>query len=147
MALCVACAALSSHAQANPNRVGIRGGVTDDADTGFVGMFLVTTERSGWRIAPSLDLGFGDREAFDVFTVRGTGNVEYAVPVGRAGDLFPIIGASVIYTNFDDCFGDCDEIDAGMNLGLGFEANRIRIELTAGIGHIPDLTLALGLTF
>jgi hypothetical protein len=138
---------MARSADANPNRLGIRGGVTDDADTGFVGIFGVTSHHSGLRIAPSADFGFGDREAFDVFTLRGTGNIEYAMPIGRSAYIFPIFGVSVIYTNFDDCVGDCDEVDAGANLGLGFEANRFRFELTAGIGDIPDLTVALGFTF
>ena len=138
---------MSATADANPNRLGLRVGVTDDADTGFVGFFGVTNLRSGFRISPSLDLGFGDRESFDVFTLRGTANFEYAIPMGRSANLFPIFGASILYTNFDDCIGDCDEVDAGANLGLGFEADRFRFELTAGIGDIPDLTLAMGFTF
>ena len=145
--MCVVITPTIRTADANPSDVGIRGGVTDDADTGFVGMYLVSYIGPDFRIAPSFDLGFGNREAFDVFTLRGTANLEYAIPVGRSANLFPIFGASVIYTNFDDCAGDCDELEAGANLGLGFEVDRFRFELTAGIGDIPDLTLALGFTF
>lgn len=140
-------AILPATTDANPNRLGIRGGVTDNADTGFVGMYGLIGTRSRVRVSPSLDFGFGDREAFDIFTLRGSANLEYAIPVGRSVDLFPIFGFSAIYTNFDDCVGDCDEIDAGANIGMGMQAERFRFELTLGVGDIPDLTLALGLMF
>ena len=132
----------ASRAEANP---GLRLGLTDDPDTLFVGFFYeapLSWAGSGFfALEPGVDLGFGDD--VDFFTLRGTINGKYLIPVGSVF-LYPILGLSVYYINVD---GGGDDTWAGLNLGLGMRLDRFNFELTAGIDDLPDVTFSVGFLF
>ncbi|HLU64876.1 MAG TPA: hypothetical protein VKZ63_01290 [Kofleriaceae bacterium] len=139
--------AAAPRAEANP---GLRLGLTDDPDTLFVGFFYeapLSWAGSGFfAVEPGVDLGFG--EDVDFFTIRGTVNGKYLIPVGSVW-LYPILGLSIYYVNVDDCpaAADCDDTGAGLNLGLGMRIDRFNMELTAGIEDVPDVVLNVGFLF
>ncbi len=132
-------------AAAEPTLFGLRGGLTDDPDTVFLGGHLAfyPTDLRRLRIEPSVELGFGDPVDF---TLRGNLNFKIMFPVSRDAAFYPIIGAYLYYMSFDDCDG-CDDTDPGLNLGLGFSFSGIGIDFTVGLPDRPDLTFTLSYTF
>lgn len=131
-------------AAANP---GLRFGLTDGPDTIFLGFFyeaLLGGRRGALALEPGVDLGFDDD--FDFFTIRGSLNGKYLVPIGRRALIYPLVGLSIYYFNFD-CPGNnsCDDTTAGMNLGGGLRFGRLNLELMLGIpDDIPDITFQVG---
>ncbi len=132
-------------------RGGIRGGITDDPDTGFIGGHLaIDILRSHLRIEPSLELGFGDHGLDDYFTLRFNGNFKYMVLLNRQMrfKVYPLIGLAIYYHNWDNANGDHDETDVGFNLGGGLELFGVLFELAVTLpDDMPDLTLTFGFTF
>jgi hypothetical protein len=138
---------LSSRAEARP---GIRVGLTDDPDEIFAGFFyeipLGAAGPGVFVLDPGVDVGIGD----DVFSIRGQLNAKYFIPVGEFF-LYPLMGLSLMYVNFDcgrDDRNDCDDTEAGLNLGLGFAfLERFNLELYATVSDYPDLTFSFGFVF
>ena len=134
-----------SRADARP---GVRGGLTDDIDTLFVGFFyeapLAWTGSGFFAIEPSIDLGFADD--LDAITIRGSFNGKFLIPAGRAF-VYPIFGLSLYYIDFDCPAGDCDHTSTGLNLGLGTRIEPVNFELTFGIDDLPDITFSVGVLF
>lgn len=132
-------------AAAEPTLFGLRGGLTDDPDTVFLGGHLAfyPTDLRRLRIEPSVELGFGDGVDF---TLRGNLNFKVMFPVSRDAAFYPILGAYLYYLSFDDCDG-CDDTEFGVNLGLGFSFSGIGLDLTFGLPEYPDITFTLSYTF
>jgi hypothetical protein len=139
---------LSSPAAAGP---GIRVGLTDDPDALFGGFFYeIPIGAAGpgvFVLDPGVDIGIGLDEPID-YTLRGQLNVKYFIPVDQFY-LYPLMGLSVMYVNFDNDRGDDDRTDAGLNIGLGFAfLERFNIELYAtAADDFPDLTVSFGFSF
>jgi hypothetical protein len=133
-------------AAAEPTLFGLRGGLTDDPDTVFLGghVAFYPTDLRRLRIEPSFELGFGE-DAID-FTLRGNLNFKIMFPVSRDAAFYPILGAYVYYLSFDDCEG-CDDSEFGLNLGAGFSFSGIGIDFTVGLPDYPDFTFTLSYTF
>lgn len=133
-------------AAAEPTLFGLRGGLTDDPDTVFLGGHLAfyPTDLRRLRIEPSFELGFGE-DAID-FTLRGNLNFKVMFPVSRDAAFYPILGAYLYYLSFDDC-DSCDDTEFGVNLGLGFAFSGIGLDLTFGLPDYPDITFTLSYTF
>lgn len=151
VALVLLLVGFSKRADAGP---GVRVGLTDDPDTLFGGFFFeVPIGAAGpgvFVLDPGVDLGFGLDNNID-FTLRGTLHIEYFIPINQFY-LYPLLGLSVMYVNIDNdrCGGrdDCDDTDAGLDLGLGFAfLERFNLELYATAGDYPDLTFSFGFTF
>jgi hypothetical protein len=142
------CLAYAQRAEAQA-RFGVRGGVTDDPDSVFFGGHIAFHPGAlpNFRIEPSLELGLGDAEGFDILTLRFNLNFKYAIPVSHDAAFFPLFGPALYYVDFDDCVGDCEESDFGINLGFGFAISGFAIELALGVEDIPDVTLTLSYTF
>jgi hypothetical protein len=152
------CLAQSQSAEAQA-RFGIRGGVTDDPDTGFFGGHAAFhVGASGrLRIEPSLEVGLGDEEGYDILTLRTNVNFKFAIPLSRDAAFFPLIGPAVYFVDFDDeCdveFIDCEETEFGLNLGFGFAFSGFALELAVGLDDddnndpFPDLTFTMSYTF
>ncbi len=141
----------SNRADAGP---GVRVGLTDDPDTLFGGFFyeipLGAAGPGVFVLDPGVDLGFGLDNNID-FTIRGQLNAKYFIPINQFY-LYPLLGLSVMYVNIDNdrCGGrdDCDDTDAGLNIGLGFAfLERFNVELYATAGDYPDLTFSFGFSF
>ena len=135
---------LSSRAEARP---GVRLGIVDDPDEFFAGFFyeipLGAAGPGVFVLDPGVDLGIGD----EFFSIRGQLNAKYFIPVGEFF-LYPLMGLSVMYVNAD-CGDnrDCDDTEAGLNIGLGFAfLERFNLELYATVDH-PDLTFSFGFVF
>jgi hypothetical protein len=144
LVLSLVLAATATRVEARP---GIRLGLTDDPDTLFVGFFYeapLSWAGSGFfALEPGVDLGFG--ENVDFFTLRGTLNAKYLMPLGTSVLLYPIFGISIYHINFD-CRG-CDDTSAGVNLGLGMRLDHFNFELSAGLRDLPDITFSVGFLF
>jgi hypothetical protein len=143
--------ASSNLASAGP---GVRVGLTDDPDTLFGGFFyeipLGAAGPGVFVLDPGADLGFGLDDNID-FTIRGQLNAKYFIPIDQFY-LYPLLGLSVLYANFDNdrCGGrgDCDDTEAGLNIGLGFAfLERFNLELYATADDAPDLTFSFGFSF
>jgi len=138
----------SNRAEAGP---GIRVGLTDDPDALFGGFFYeIPIGAAGpgvFVLDPGVDIGIGLDEPID-FTLRGQLNVKYFIPINQFY-LYPLMGLSVMYVNFDNDRGDDDRTDAGLNIGLGFAfLERFNIELYAtAADDFPDLTVSFGFSF
>jgi hypothetical protein len=138
----------SNRAEAGP---GIRVGLTDDPDALFGGFFYeIPIGAAGpgvFVLDPGVDIGIGLDEPID-FTLRGQLNVKYFIPINQFY-LYPLLGLSVMYVNFDNDRGDDDRTDAGLNLGLGFAfLERFNVELYAtAADDFPDLTVSFGFSF
>lgn len=151
--LLLALAPSLGHAQAP----GIRGGFTDDPDSVFLGGHLAfqgVGNVSELRIEPALELGIGEvGRDVDFFSLRFGANAKYMFPLGGSGfSAYPLLGASIYYINFEDEFcgrfdDDCDDLEAGLQLGGGFEYEGFALDLYVGVFDIPDVTLALLYTF
>lgn len=137
---------------------GLRAGITDDPDTGFLGGHLVIIPRGiPLRIEPSLELGFGGYGHHDdFFILRLNGNFKYMFKPSRHRPiyLYPILGLSMYHINYDDEYYDCHRYDCshtemGINLGFGVQLYGFMIDLTFGAGGnpFPDLTCTFGFTF
>lgn len=158
-ALC--CAALSTflllsgapraaHAETN-GLLGGRLGLTDDPTTLQVGVFYeiaIAQAGSGFfAIEPGADIGFDLEDNVSFWTLRGTVNGKYLIPVNNLF-LYPIFGISLWYVNVDcNGRGDCDDTEAGINLGGGLRVNHFNFELTVGVDDIPDLFFSVGYLF
>jgi len=131
--------------------LGARVGFTDDPTSIQVGIFyemVIAQAGSGFfAIEPGADIGFGEEHDVDFWTLRGTINGKYLIPVNNLF-LYPIFGLSLWYVNVD-CGGrgDCDDTEAGVNLGAGLRYNQFNFELTVGIDDIPDLFFSVGFLF
>ena len=135
---------VSRPAAANP---GLRGGVTSQPDTLFLGFqydALISRGRSlAFVIQPAVDVGFND----NLFLVRGTAHFAFWIPVGRSPRLYlyPLIGVSGTYYNYKDPGGDSTGI--GMDLGFGMRINQFGFEFWGSFRDAPDLTLAFSISF
>ncbi len=140
---------LSGTAEANRNHVAARGGVTDDADSVFLGIAMMAgAHGEGVRIQPAVDFGIGEfGNGFEFFSLRASANIVYAIPLsGRGRFVYPLIGPTLFYYNIEDC-ENCDDTSIGINVGGGIEVSGVQVELIAGIGDdIPDISLSLGIT-
>jgi hypothetical protein len=142
----------ASPAAAGPTLFGIRGGLTDDPDTVFLGghLAMYPSSSSRLRIEPSFEVGFGDYDRYEddeVFTLRGNANFKILFPVSYDAAFYPILGVNVYYINWDCGFADCDDTDFGLNLGLGFSFSGIGFDFTFEIPDQPDFTFTLSYTF
>jgi hypothetical protein len=132
--------------------LGARIGFTDDPTSLQLGIFyeiMIAQAGSGFfAIEPGADIGFGDEHDVNFWTLRGTLNAKYLIPINEFF-LYPIFGLSLWYVNVDcnDSRRDCDDTEAGINLGLGFRVQQFSFELTAGLDDIPDLFFSVGYTF
>jgi len=121
--------------------VNLRLGLTDDPDTIFIGVgadIPLTGGRSGLLvIEPSGDLGLGEFGDRDFFTIRGSANFKYFIPVGRDAMAYPLGGVSIYYINVEDGGSDSD---IGINLGGGIKFRQFGFELQLGVEDVPDLT-------
>ena len=97
------------------------------------------------RIEPSAEIGFGDDA--DFFTIRVNANFKYMVPLSRNAAIYPLFGPSLYYFNFDNCSGDCDDTDFGLNLGGGVDFSGFAFDLIAGISDVPDIAFVFSYTF
>jgi hypothetical protein len=147
VALVLLLVGFSKRADAGP---GIRIGLTDDPDEVFAGFFyeipLGAAGPGVFVLDPGADIGVGD----DVWSLRGQLNAKYFIPIDQFF-LYPLLGLSVMYVNFDcgrEFDRDCDATEAGLNLGLGFAfLERFNIELYATVDEFPDLTVSFGFSF
>lgn len=135
-------------AAAEPTLFGLRGGLTDDPDTVFLGGHLAfyPSDLRRLRIEPSFELGFGD-EDLDL-TLRGNLNFKIMFPVSRDAAFYPLLGAYLYYTSYDDdrCF-ECDETEFGVNLGVGFAFSGFGFDFGIGLPDYPDITFTISYTF
>lgn len=152
VALALFVVGFSNRADAGP---GVRVGLTDDPDTLFAGFFyeipLGAAGPGVFVLDPGVDLGLGigDHDWVD-WTLRGQLNAKYFIPINQFF-LYPLLGLSVMHIEgdcgrFND--NDCDDTDAGLNIGLGFAfLERFNLELYATAGDYPDLTFSFGFSF
>src|SRR5687768_12682301 len=118
--------------------LGARVGLTDDPTSLQVGIFYemaIAQAGSGFfAIEPGADIGFGLEDEIDFWTLRATVNGKYLIPVNNLF-LYPIFGLSLWYVNFECGNGrdDCDNTEAGVNLGAGLRVNQFNFELTVGV--------------
>lgn len=135
-------------AAAEPTLFGLRGGLTDDPDTVFLGghVAFYPSDLRRLRIEPSFELGFGDDDLD--FALRGNLNFKILFPVSRDAAFYPILGAYLYYADFGDCDG-CDDTEFGVNLGAGFAFSGFGFDLTFGLptDSYPDITFTLSYTF
>lgn len=130
---------------ANRNPFGLRGGVTDDHDTLFIGGHVAIHPRSvrKLRIEPSAELGFGDDA--DFITIRGNLNFKIMFPISSDAAFYPLFGPSLYYVNWDN---GVDYSDFGLNLGAGFAFSGFAFDLIVGVPDgIPDVTFTFSYTF
>lgn len=100
------------------------------------------------RIEPSAELGFGDAGGFDFLSIRVSANFKYMVPLSHNAAIYPLIGPSLYYLNFDDCAGDCADTGVGLNLGAGIDISGFGFDLVAGVtDEIPDIAFTFMYTF
>jgi hypothetical protein len=153
VALALLLVGFSKRADAGP---GVRVGLVDHPDSIFAGFFYeIPIGAAGpgvFVLDPGVDLGLGLDDPVD-FTLRGQLNVKYFIPINQFY-LYPLLGLSVMYVNYDnDRCGrfndDCDDTDAGLNIGLGFAfLERFNLELYAtAADDVPDLTFSFGFSF
>jgi hypothetical protein len=130
--------------------LGARLGLTDDPTTLQVGIFyemVLAQAGSGFfAIEPGADIGFDLEDDVSFWTLRGTVNGKYLIPVNNLL-LYPIFGLSLWYVNADCGRGDCDNTEAGVNIGAGLRVNQFNFELTVGVDDIPDLFFSVGFLF
>lgn len=135
-------------ALAAPSAFGIRGGVTDDVDSIFFGGHIAihTQAVPNLRLEPSIEFGFGDDDVDDYFTIRGSLNFKYMIPLDQRTAFYPIFGPSLHYIDHD-YFGD--DTEAGLDLGIGFAFSGIGLDLIFGLpnDNLPDITLTISYTF
>jgi len=152
LALVLLMVGFSKRADSGP---GIRAGLTDAPDTLFAGFFyeipLGAAGPGVFVLDPGVDIGFGigDHD-FVHWSLRGQLNIKYFIPISQFY-LYPLMGLSVMHLEgdcgrFND--NDCDDTDAGLNIGLGFAfLERFNLELYATAGDYPDLTFSFGFSF
>ena len=120
-------------AEAGP---GARVGITDDPDTLFLGLhWLIDLAPAGpgvFNLRPGLDFGLGLDDPID-FMIKGAAHFAWEVPVSGQFVIYPLIGPSVTYLNFDSGIGDGSETDLGVDIGFGFKFSRYAIELWLGL--------------
>lgn len=141
VALLVAILACPTPAAADPIGWGVRAGVTDDPDSAFFGLHAFYQPR-GTRellIEPSGEFGVGD----NFFSIRGNLRFKYLFAIGRRQFIYPLLGPSLYFIDFD---GGSDS-GFGIDLGMGFAFSRIFLDFAVGISDIPDLTLTFGFSF
>lgn len=135
-------------AAAEPTLFGLRGGLTDDPETVFLGGHIAfyPSDLRRLRIEPSIEVGFGD-EGID-YTLRGNLNFKIMFPLSQDVAFYPLIGAYFYHYAFDcgGCSNDSDT-DAGISLGAGFGFSGFGIDFSFGLPDLPDLTLTLSYTF
>lgn len=133
-------------AWAGPSAFGIRGGLTDDPDTVFMGGHIAIhpSRAMNLRIEPSAELGIG--EDADLLTLRINANFKYMIPLSRDAAVYPLFGPSLVYYTLDDCSG-CNATEVGLNLGGGFAFSGFAFDLILGFADIPDLALTFSYTF
>lgn len=132
--------------------LGGRLGLTDDPTTFQLGIFYemaIAQAGSGFfAIEPGADIGIDLEDNVSFWTLRATVNGKYLIPVNNLF-LYPIFGLSLWYVNVDcgDNGRDCDDTEAGINLGGGLRVNHFNFEITAGLDDIPDLFFSVGYIF
>ncbi|MBN1357125.1 hypothetical protein JXA40_12755 [bacterium] len=123
---------------------GLRGGFTSDPDQ-FIGgghiriMDLIDDQ---FVLEPAVVAGFGD----DITTFRASVFASYRFDVGTDFLIYPIAGISLWHYDFDESF-DGDGNEVGLDLGGGIEYNNFALELTLGLGDIPDFMIVASYTF
>ena len=144
LAVASASALSTGSAHAQRTAFGIRGGVTDDPDTGFFGIHGAIHLRGAprLRLEPSFEFGVGD--PID-FSLRFNFRFKYMVPLGRNAAVYPLFGPSVYHVEVDP--GDNTEF--GIDLGGGFAVAGFFFDLALGLpdDNLPDFTFTLGYTF
>ena len=148
--LLLAAPAGSARAQGMDGYPGVRLGFTDDPTSIQVGFFyeimLAQAGTGFFALEPGADIGFGEEGDFDFWTLRGTLNAKYLIPVSNLF-LYPIFGLSIWYLNGDCGRNDCENTEAGINVGLGLRVQQFNFELTVGVDDIPDLFFSVGWMF
>jgi hypothetical protein len=137
-------------AEASPNGVGLRGGITDDVDAFFFGGHVAIHPARIRKLVvePSLELGFAESNAID-FTLRANLHFKILFPVGRQMAFYPLFGPSLYYVNWDEGYRAGGNSELGMNLGMGFEISGFGVELALGLpdDNVPDFSLTFLYTF
>ena len=131
---------------------GVRGGVYNDAEAGFVGVELLTDITRRWYFNPNLEYVFVDDG--DLYTVNL--DAHYDLPT-RSVYTWLGAGVGVIFSELDPPRGcrRCepeDETDLGLNLlgGVGFgrgQAIRPYIQGKVIVSDETEAVLAVGLRF
>ncbi len=126
-------------------RIGIRGGITDDPDSLFLGVQAAfRIGRGPVLIEPSLDFGIGEN---DFLSLRGNLHFKYLIRIAPRQSIFPVFGPSLYLIHVDDCVGDCTRTEVGIDLGFGYSYSHFSIELALGAWDVPDITLTLSYGF
>lgn len=145
LALAVGSATLTGmvdDAEAGP---GFRVGLTDDPDSVFLGFhYGVPLSRLGQSflvMRPGVDLAVVDGPVD--FFLRGTFHFNFVFPLSGNFSIYPLVGPTLVYYNWDGG----DDTEVGIDLGFGFGVDRFSFEVWAGVSDIPDITFAFGVAF
>ena len=132
--------------------LGLHGGFSFDPDQFVIGAYARVSEPYiGWRVQPSVDLGFGD----DVTTFNLNGDIVYTFPELQTSEwgFYAGGGLGLAYYTFDAPPGvDDSATEIGLNIIGGvtrqlISGNELTGELRLGIDDIPDVKLLFGITF
>lgn len=138
---------------------GLRGGLTTDPDTFFVGGHLqfsgLIPDTDALVFEPSVELGFGDETigngpgAVDYTTLRAAADLKWMLHPGSDSTLhfYPLVGLSIYNLSLSDCDGDCSSTELGLNLGGGVSFGAIAVEVALGTGDTPELSARVSYTF
>jgi len=133
---------LPDRAEAGP---GFRVGLTDDPDSIFLGFqYGIPLSRLGqsYLVArPGVDLAVVDGPVD--FFLRGTFHFNFVFPLSGNLTIYPLVGPTLVYYNWDGG----DDTEVGVDLGFGFGIDRFSFEVWAGLSDIPDITFAFGVAF
>ena len=138
---------------------GLRGGLTTDPDTLFVGGHLQFTglipENKALVLEPSFELGFGDETvgsgpgAIIYTTLRAAADIKWMLHPSAENTfhVYPLVGLSIYNLSLSDCDGDCSSTELGLNLGGGIAFGAIAVEAALGTGDTPELSARVTYTF
>ena len=129
---------------------GIRGGIYNDADAGFLGAELLTDFLGrGWFFNPNVEYVFVDDGSLWTLNL----DAHYDLKTGAPFDFWLGGGLAGIFRSLDDRrFDDDEETDIGLNLlaGLGFarrQAIRPYVQGKVILSDETEAVLAVGLRF
>ena len=146
-AIVLAAAPASSEEQhaSPPHGYGLRAGFGLQPDQFVVGLQTLLGHRlKPFRLAPSLDLGFGDDVT--TYTLNGDLEIHLRLPHSRS---FAYLGGGLGITHWDFQVVDPDT-DLGLNLYAGTRLStrgrmNYNIEARLGVGDVPEFRLFMGL--